>query len=157
MRAARPVSFWQWKSCCGANRASRFAHRLIREVRPVRRPIRPWLRVPRRRRPAAARPPSGGITTRCSSAVPALTGRYRLPWRKEGPGLLEPAQTDGGTPISSGKAGPGREHQIPAARKPSSHVFCPRQSPPLFVDTPRCGGAYSRKHGSRLHHRVTAG
>ena len=60
MRAARPVSFWQWKSCCGANRASRFAHRLIREVRPVRRPIRPWLRVPRRRRPAAARP-KGGI------------------------------------------------------------------------------------------------
>ena len=60
MRAARPVSCWQWKSCCGANRASRSAHRLIREVRPVRRPIRPWLRVPRRRRPAAARP-KGGI------------------------------------------------------------------------------------------------
>ena len=56
MRAARPGSCWQWKSCCGANRASRSAHRLIREVRPVRRPIRPWLRVPRRRRPAAARP-----------------------------------------------------------------------------------------------------
>lgn len=34
MRAARPVSCWQWKSCCGANRASRSAHRLIREVRP---------------------------------------------------------------------------------------------------------------------------
>ena len=60
MRAARPGSCWQWKSCCGANRASRSAHRLIREVRPVRRPIRPWLRVPRRRRPAAART-KGGI------------------------------------------------------------------------------------------------